>query len=93
MKDLKHGRLMLEMAAADLQAIRNMSDPRSFTDSIFGFHCVVRQTGSTAVIRVEGATTRRADGASAPSQGVARDARWKRSPDARNPVGIKDAID
>lgn len=39
MKDLKHGRLMLAMAAADLQAIRNMSDPRSFTDSIFGFHC------------------------------------------------------
>jgi HEPN domain-containing protein len=39
MKDLKHGRLMLEMAAADLQAIRNMPDPRRFTDSIFGFHC------------------------------------------------------
>jgi hypothetical protein len=27
------------VAAADLQAIRHMSDPRQFTDSIFGFHC------------------------------------------------------
>lgn len=39
MKDPKHARLMLEMAAADLQAIRNMADPHQFADSIFGFHC------------------------------------------------------
>jgi HEPN domain-containing protein len=30
---------MLDMAAADVQAIRNMSDPGRFADSIFGFHC------------------------------------------------------
>lgn len=30
---------MLDMAAADLQAVRNMSDARQFADSIYGFHC------------------------------------------------------
>ena len=39
MKDLKHGRMMLDMATADLQAIRHMLNPHQFTDSIFGFHC------------------------------------------------------
>ena len=39
MKDPKHARLMLDMATADLQAIRHMTDPRQFADSIFGFHC------------------------------------------------------
>lgn len=39
MKDLKHGRMMLDMATADLQAIHNMLNPHQFTDSIFGFHC------------------------------------------------------
>jgi HEPN domain-containing protein len=39
MKDPKHARLMLDMAAADVQALRNMSDPGRFADSIFGFHC------------------------------------------------------
>ena len=38
MKDPKHARLMLDMAAADVQAVRNMSDPGRFADSIFGFH-------------------------------------------------------
>ncbi len=39
MKDPKHGRLMLDMATADLQAISHMLSPHQFTDSIFGFHC------------------------------------------------------
>jgi HEPN domain-containing protein len=30
---------MLDMAAADVQAVRNMSDPGRFADTIFGFHC------------------------------------------------------
>lgn len=39
MKDPKHARLMLDMATADLQAIRHMTEPRQYADSIFGFHC------------------------------------------------------
>jgi hypothetical protein len=39
MKDPKHARLMLDMAAADVQAVRNMADPERFADTIFGFHC------------------------------------------------------
>lgn len=39
MKDPKHARLMLDMATADLQAIRHMTNPSQFADSIFGFHC------------------------------------------------------
>ncbi len=39
MRDPKHGQMMLEMATADLQAIRHMLDPHQFADSIFGFHC------------------------------------------------------
>jgi hypothetical protein len=39
MKDPKYARLMLDMAAADVQAIHNMSDPSRFADSVFGFHC------------------------------------------------------
>lgn len=39
MKDTKHARLMLSMAAADLQAIGNMTDADKFAESVFGFHC------------------------------------------------------
>jgi hypothetical protein len=33
MKDPKRGQMMLEMATADLQAIRHMLDPHQFADS------------------------------------------------------------
>ncbi len=39
MRDIKHARLMADMAAADLQAICHMTDPSQFADSVFGFHC------------------------------------------------------
>lgn len=39
MKDIKHARLMLDMAEADVRAMMNMTDSDKFTDSVFGFHC------------------------------------------------------
>lgn len=40
MSDLEHGRELLEMARADLNALKGMldSDPSYFSDEIFGFH-------------------------------------------------------
>ena len=39
MRDIKHARLMVDMAAADLQAVSHMIDQSQFADSVFGFHC------------------------------------------------------
>lgn len=39
MKDIKHARLMLDMAEADVRAMMNMTNSDNFTDSVFGFHC------------------------------------------------------
>ena len=39
MKDTTHARLMLDMAAADVQAVTNMLDTEKFPESVFGFHC------------------------------------------------------
>lgn len=39
MSDRKHAKLMLDMADADIQALRNMTDAGNFAESVFGFHC------------------------------------------------------
>lgn len=39
MRDAKHGRLMLDLAGADIQAMTHMMDSDKFPESVFGFHC------------------------------------------------------
>lgn len=39
MSDPKHARMLIGMADADIQAIRNMTDAAKFAESVFGFHC------------------------------------------------------
>jgi HEPN domain-containing protein len=38
MSDIKHARMMLDIANSDRKAIRNMLDADKFDDTIFGFH-------------------------------------------------------
>ena len=37
MTDLKHARMMIELAEKDLQALRNMTDAGHFDEPVFGF--------------------------------------------------------
>ena len=39
MRDAKHGRLMLDLAGTDIQAMTHMMDSDKFSESVFGFHC------------------------------------------------------
>lgn len=38
MSDIKHARMMLDLAGSDRKAIHNMLDKDKFDDAIFGFH-------------------------------------------------------
>ena len=47
-QDVRHARLMLTMAAMDLQAVGNMRGPRQFADSILPTHRPTRDRRAAA---------------------------------------------